>query len=61
MISRTSWAKVPEYATYLFSGSNTTTLVMSVSPGLGVRATKFRTVADAADAVGTKGGETMTR
>jgi hypothetical protein len=37
------------------------TFAISVSPGLGDRATKLRTVADAEDADGMKGGETMTR
>jgi len=51
---------VPEYATSLFSGSKTVTFVMSESLGLTERATKFLTVADAAEAVGINGGETMT-
>lgn len=59
MISRTPWVKVPLYPTILFSGSNTATLVMSVSVGL--RAAKLRTVRKAAEAVGVMGGETITR
>lgn len=52
---------VPEYATSLFSASNTVTFVTSVSVALGWRATRLRTVADAEVADGKKGGEMMTR
>lgn len=59
--SLTPCLNVPEYATSLFSASNTVTFVTSVSVALGWRATRLRTVADADVADGKKGGEMMTR
>jgi hypothetical protein len=44
-----------------FQRFQTVTFVISVPPELGVFETKFLTVADAAPAVGMKGGDTITR
>lgn len=54
-------SEVPVYATSLFSRSNTTTFVISVLSALIFTEAKLRIVADAADADGVNGGETMTR
>ena len=61
IISRTPCLKVPENATSLFSGSKTVTLVTSLSVAFADWATKLRTVTEVDEAVGKKGGETMTR
>ena len=61
IISRTPCLNVPENATSLFSGSKTVTLVTSLSVAFAERATRLRTVTDVEEAVGKKGGETMTR
>jgi hypothetical protein len=52
---------VPEYATSLFSKSNTVTLVISLPAARSFIRAKLRTVAEAEEALGTKGGETITR
>ena len=61
IFSRTPCLKVPENAISLFFGLKTVTLVTSVSVAFAESATRLRTVAEAEDAVGKKGGETMTR
>jgi hypothetical protein len=45
----------------LFSKSKTVTLVISLPAGRSVMRAKLRTVAEAEEALGMKGGETMTR